>query len=642
MSMRLVCAIAGIVFAVWTGAAQGAPLEAYGQLPNLDNLEISPDGKNLAFETTYNGDRVVVVRSLDTGAVLAVFRIGDQKLRELAWADSDHLLSTLSVTDRAIGIEGPRQEYFLTQSYSLAERKSVALLDHVDNAMNVVYGAPQPRVVGGRTLVFLTGVSFLNNMGEPTLFSVDLASGRTTLIERGTKNSLDWIVDENGNVVAKTEYDESLKHWSLKFRRDDSWVEVFGADATIESPTVDGIGPDGTALLVDIPKDGKFEERQLRLSDGAWMAAPDMGDAQSGVVTDPVTHRVIGTQQLEVGTNYKFFAPADQSAWRSLLSAFQGENVELASWSADRKHVVVRVDGARDGAAYHLVDLTTMRAQGLGPVYKDVNPEDVAEVRLLTYKAADGTTIPAYLTLPNGRAPKDLPLVVLPHGGPATRDMPELDWWSQALASRGYAVLQPEFRGSDGFGWKHLSSGFGEWGRKMQTDLSDGVRFLAAQGIADAKRVCIVGASYGGYAALAGPTLDPGIYRCAVSVSGISDPHGFLRWRKNRDHTSDDRTLRYWERFMGVTDYDDPRLAEIAPISHIAAVDVPILLIHGKDDTVVPIAQSEDMEDALKDAKKPVTFVTLSGEDHWLSRSETRLQMLQATVTFLEANNPPN
>ncbi|HEX4292937.1 MAG TPA: S9 family peptidase [Rhizomicrobium sp.] len=640
--MRLWRAIAGIAFIASIGAAHGAPLEAYGQLPSLNNLEISPDGKNLAFETTYNGDRVVVVRSLETGAVLAVFKIGDQKLRALTWADSDHLLSTLSVTDRAIGIEGPRQEYFLTQSYSLAERKSIALLDHVDNAMNVVYGAPQPRIVGGHTLVFVTGVSFLNDMGVPTLFCIDLTGGHTTLVERGSKNSLDWVVDESGNMVAKSEYDESLKRWSLKFRRDNSWVEVYGADASIESPVVDGIGPDGTALIVDIPKDGTFEERQLRFSDGAWLPAPDMGDSMSDLVTDPVTHRIIGTQQLEVGTSYLFFDRGDQSAWNSLMSAFQGENVELVSWSDDRKHVVVRVDGARDGAAYHLVDLTTLHAQGLGPVYSGLHPEDVADVRLLTYRAADGTQIPAYLTLPSGWPAKDLPLVVLPHGGPAARDMPELDWWSQALASRGYAVLQPQFRGSDGFGWKHLSAGFGEWGRKMQTDLSDGVRFLAAQGTIDPKRVCIVGASYGGYAALAGPTLDPGVYRCAIAVSGISDPRGFLRWRRNRDHTSDDRTLRYWERFMGVTDYDDPRLAEIAPIFHIAAADVPILLIHGRDDTVVPIEQSEDMEDALKSAKKPVTFVKLDGEDHWLSRSETRLQMLQATVSFLEANNPPN
>jgi dipeptidyl aminopeptidase/acylaminoacyl peptidase len=263
-------------------------------------------------------------------------------------------------------------------------------------------------------------------------------------------------------------------------------------------------------------------------------------------------------------------------------------------------------------------------------------------VKFIHYAAADGTSIPAFLTLPSGRPQKNLPLVVLPHGGPLARDAPGFDWWSQAIASRGYVVLQPEFRGSDGFGWKHAQAGFGEWGRKMQTDLSDGVRFLAAQGLIDPKRVCIVGGSYGGYAALAGPTLDRGVYRCSVSIAGISDPKSFLRWVDHRVSGSDPLPLRFWNRFMGVKDDDDPKLAEISPLVHAADADAPILLIHGTDDTVVPIAQSEDMEDALKAAGRPVSFVKLKSEDHWLSRSETREQMLAATVQFLEQYNPPN
>ena len=132
-------------------------------------------------------------------------------------------------------------------------------------------------------------------------------------------------------------------------------------------------------------------------------------------------------------------------------------------------------------------------------------------MKWIDYRAADGRTIHAYLTLPLNREAKNLPLIVLPHGGPHSRDEPGFDWISQSLASRGYVVLQPQFRGSDGFGYDLLSAGFGEFGRKMQTDLSDGVRALAAQGLIDSRRVCIVGASYGGYAALAGATLE---YRC--------------------------------------------------------------------------------------------------------------------------------
>ncbi|HEX4292936.1 MAG TPA: S9 family peptidase [Rhizomicrobium sp.] len=640
--MHLGRIFAGLVFILSAGAAQAAPLEAYGQLPGLDHLAISPDGTKLALETTINGQRTVVVTPVGANTLIAGLRVGDQKLRGLAWGDNDHLLITYSVTHTAQGVMGGRQEYLQVQNYSLSQHLQLQLMQNVAGTMNTIFGELQPRTVGGRSVVYLTGIAFMDRVGVATLFAIDLESGRTTTIEHGTPFTQSWVVDQNGNMVARTDYDAEHNHWSLKIRLNGVWKEAVGANTVIETPEVEGIGPDGTSLILSVPEDGIYRQKQISLADGSEMAPPDVDDGLPTLVEDPVTHRIIGTERLEVATDYHFFSKADQSAWRSAAAAFPGENVERVSWSDDRRRIIVRVDGPQDGAAYELVDLNTMHAEVIGPVYSAIDPTDVAEVKLITYKAADGTTIPAYLTLPNGRSPKGLPLIVLAHGGPAARDTPEFDWWSQALASRGYAVLQPEFRGSDGFGWAHMSAGFGQWGRKMQTDLSDGVRYLAAQGTVDAKRVCIVGASYGGYAALAGAALDPGVYRCAVADAGVSDPQGFLRWNEHRDHSSDDITMRYWERFMGVTGSDDPKLAEISPLAHVSSITIPILLTHGPDDTVVPIRQSEEMDSALRAAGKPVTFVRLSGEDHWLSRSETRLQMLTATVDFLEANNPPN
>jgi dipeptidyl aminopeptidase/acylaminoacyl peptidase len=289
-----------------------------------------------------------------------------------------------------------------------------------------------------------------------------------------------------------------------------------------------------------------------------------------------------------------------------------------------------------------LVDLDAKRATGLGNTYLGVPPEGVSPVKSIRYKAKDGLEITANLTLPRGKDPKNLPLVVLPHGGPEVRDTPGFDWWSQALASRGYAVLQPNFRGSEGFGYDFVAAGFGQWGKAMQTDLSDGVRDLAAQGVVDPKRVCIVGASYGGYAALAGATLDTGVYRCAASIAGLSDLGRFLVDKQRLYEFSNNATLRYWLRFMGADGLKDPDLTALSPAKLVNKVEVPILLIHGKDDTVVPYVQSTIMADALKRAGKPVELVTLNGEDHWLSSGATRLQMLTAVTAFLEKNNPPN
>lgn len=284
--------------------------------------------------------------------------------------------------------------------------------------------------------------------------------------------------------------------------------------------------------------------------------------------------------------------------------------------------------------------MKTLRADPIGELYPHVPTRAIAEVRPVSYRAADGLEIRGFLTLPPERPAKALPLIVLPHGGPQSHDTGGFDWWAQALASRGYAVLQPNFRGSSGRGLAFVRAGYGEWGRKMQTDLSDGVRHLAAQGTIDPQRVCIVGGSYGGYAALAGATLNPGVYRCAVSINGVSDLREMLA-DVARETGQRSPSIRYWSRFMGVGRRTDKALDEVSPARRAAETRAAVLLIHGRDDTVVPHRQSELMASALRRAGKPARLITLDGEDHWLSRGETRRRMLEEAVAFVEAQNPP-
>jgi dipeptidyl aminopeptidase/acylaminoacyl peptidase len=635
--------VAAGVGLVCLGGAQAAPLEAYGALPVIDSAVISPNGQAIAYATTVDGKTRVLIHSIDDHKPLGGLDVGDQKLRDVVWAGNDNVLVTVSVTRTAVGISGPRQEFYMTQSFNLTTHKQKALLENSSESMNIVLGSPRVRTIDGDTVVFLDGITFTNHVtGVAALFMVDLTTNRTRLIQPGTERTLGWVLDDTGRIVAEKDYSETDHRWSLRLHEGVVWREVYGTDAPIEIPSVLGIGPDGNTLVLNTLEDGEWLVKQLEIADGSPGPAIDFGAGDITPVTDPATDRIIGARHVAIGIKYTFFDKADQAAWRSVADAFPDEIVDLVSWSDDRKRIIVRVDGASDGAEYYLIDQNKHSAAPLGPVYRGIEASDVAKVTPISYRAADGMNIPAYLTLPNGRAPKNLPLVVLPHGGPAARDDPGFDWWSQALAAQGYAVLQPQFRGSDGFSWKHLTAGYGEWGRKMQTDLSDGVRYLAAQGTIDPRRVCIVGASYGGYAALAGPTLDRGVYRCAVSVSGVSDPRDFLKWQAARAHDHDNRSMRFWTRFLGGTLENEARLAEISPLAHAASADAPILLIHGTDDTVVPIEQSEAMGRALQAAGKPVGFIKLDGEDHWLSRADTRLKMLQATVAFLQENNPSN
>jgi dipeptidyl aminopeptidase/acylaminoacyl peptidase len=196
-------------------------------------------------------------------------------------------------------------------------------------------------------------------------------------------------------------------------------------------------------------------------------------------------------------------------------------------------------------------------------------------------------------------------------------------------------VFQPNFRGSTNRTEAFKNAGYGQWGRKMQTDVSDGLAELARQGIVDPKRACIVGASYGGYAALAGVTLQHGLYRCAVAVAGVSDLSD-MYWTQYRESGDNSMLRRNLVESLGA----QSTFAEVSPRKHARNADAPILLIHGKDDTVVAYKQSTDMADALRAAGKSVELVTLRAEDHWLSRSATRQQMLEASVAFVQKHNP--
>jgi len=245
--------------------------------------------------------------------------------------------------------------------------------------------------------------------------------------------------------------------------------------------------------------------------------------------------------------------------------------------------------------------------------------------------------IHAYLTLPPFREAKNLPLVVLPHGGPQSRDYGDFDWKDQALASRGYAVLQPNFRGSTGYGVHFVDAGHDEWGRKMQTDLTDGIAYLAGQGIIDKSRVAIVGASYGGYAALAGATLDQGVYRCAVSIAGVADVKTMLDYEIFlSSEGKHGETVKYWQKFLGEAKlYDD-----ISPAQQADRAYCPILLIHGRDDTVVPFKQSDLMSKALKRAGKVYELIVYDNQDHWETIEASRIDMIEHVLAFLMQHNP--
>ena len=632
-------AAANIVCAHSAAAAETIPLEAFGRLPTLENVVISPDGTKIAFVRTRSDSRNLLVATLGKQEVLGGARIGDTKLRQVEWVDDDNILATVSGTSPPpYGFIGATREWFQLVNFNVTKLKVVPLSFDImpKRTFNVVIGDTAVREVSGRSTLFAPGLC-VEESTVPCQFSFTYPERRTKLIDESMEADTDWAMDESGRIAAKFVYHDDKKLWEIKTHKDNHWTLAASGTAAIDTPRMLGFSADGAALIVRFTENGDGVWKPLNLKDNTWGAPLEKGAAFSRVIEERKSGRIIGgIRGVRSNHQYVFFDNELQAHWDAILRAFPDERIELESSSDDYSRVVLKVFGARDGYVYALYDWYAHHATILGRAYDDVAAP--AEMRAISYPAADGLIIPGFLTLPRGVSEKDLPLIVMPHGGPAAADSQGFDWWAQALAAQGYAVLQPNFRGST-VDSSFLEAGFGEWGRKMQTDLSDGVRYLAHEGLIDPKRVCIVGASYGGYAALAGVTMQSGVYRCAVSVAGISD---LRRFRKSIVENELHISQRYWDRFIGISSKDDPEIAAISPIEHVGSVNVPVLLIHGRDDTVVPFEQSDVMLSALKRAGKSVELSTMKHEDHWLSRSETRLQMLQASVAFLKANNPPN
>lgn len=622
-------------------ASAATPLEAYGRLPSLEFATLSPDGSKIAFVQVVQDLRLLEIVDIVERKVLSRTHVGDDRVRSVQWADDTHLLLTTASTGMPWGLIGERHEWHLIQVFNLATGKWTALLNHLNKwvpALNVVIGRPVVQRNGKETVLYIEGVT-VSSVTHPALFRINLTTGVEALVRDGDPTTQEFLVDDSGDVVAEQGYSEKDQRWTIRLFSGGHPLKTVSGNAAIDTPDMLGLSSTGDVILCEVKEADGFAWRPLSIRDGTWGNRLRPLERVSDLILRDGSNRMIGVGFIGDSTQYKFEDKALQDGWDWTTRVFGDQREEFISVSADNSKFIVRVMGPKSGYAFFLADLNEHLTVPVGKIYEGVTR--IAEVRPIKYPAADGLEIPAYLTLPPDRPAKNLPVILLPHGGPQVRDSLGFDWWAQALAAQGYAVLQPNYRGS-ALGEKWVEAGYGEWGRKMQTDLSDGLRYLAAQGIVDADRACIAGASYGGYAALAGVSIQSGIYRCAVAVAGISDPASFMQWVLRKESYGDKLGLRYWERFLGVDKPGDKGLDAISPLKNADRIGVPLLLIHGRDDTTVPYDQSADLAKALKRAGKPVQFVTLEKEDHYLSRGATRLQMLQTSVEFLAKYNPPN
>jgi dienelactone hydrolase len=637
------------------GAAEAVapllPAAAFAALPQVSDVELSPDGTLVAWLDRSEPQVKVVIFDLARKSYRRTLNVDpSMTLRSLFWADDDSLLLSLSqVQALPIDAGGKRYTFFRTLAIQVASGKSVMLL---------MSGGERPWVTGASLVAWHTNAphsvvmsSFdydsnaeRSEMGthihDPRadsgwvgeLFQVDTLTGKGRVIDQGDQYADQWVVAADGAPVVRSEWVPGSQYL-VQVKSAAGWRQIFELHDGLEW-TLHGLSADGKSVIATGPdKSGWVKLWAIALDgSGAKDLLPDAAADVMEVIPDRFSGAPAGVELGGLEPRIRWIDPAAQWRYESVAAAFPGREVAVYSRSQDGSRLIAEVQDRSHPPVYYLVDLKTHRADIVGEEYPALANVTLGSVREITYPARDGTAIPAYLTLPPGQAPKALPMVVLPHGGPESRDTPEFDWLSQFFASRGYAVLQPQFRGSTGFGEAFRVAGRRQWGGLMQNDVTDGIKAMIGQGIADPRRICIVGGSYGGYVALAGAAFTPDLYACAVSINGVSDLPAMLGYEKEHAGEESDQ-VAYWTRDIGST--FDSYVVDLSPANAAADVEAPVLLLHAADDTVVPIAQSQEMAGALDKLRKPVTLITLAGEDHWLSNAATRLEVLEDTDRFL-------
>lgn len=628
----------GFLFLCFGGLTSSVAAELtaanYSKLPKLSLFTISPSGKYLSYRKVEGNSSIIIVTDLTTNKLVNAVNVSSVNPKYSYFIDDERLIMVMSENKIIPGYKG-RHDISAAFSYNIKSNKLHQTLVAGDGVYlgQTILG----NVVGVSPDKKYAYMGAWKTQSDYNLFKVDLTKKkRPKSYKRGTSHTNDFFVNSKGKVIARESYNNSNNTHKLEALHDGDWETIYEKKSELTEVSFNGVTPDGLSLVMSKHNDehGRWAYHTISLKDGSVSKAifsKDDKDVER-VITD-INRVVYGVQYSGFKPSYEFFDNKINHTIKSLNAAFPNNAVLITDHTPDWSTIIFNLQGSDSSGEYYRYHGGKVNL--LARARPDISQDKVNLVHIINYKARDGLNIPTLLTLPNNKDVNNLPAIMLPHGGPESYDKVYFDWLSQYFANQGYAVIQPQFRGSKGFGTSHKHAGRGEWGRKMQDDLTDGVNALVKEGIIDAKRVCIVGASYGGYAALAGAAFTPDVYQCAVSIAGVSDVELMMkndRKKYGRRHW----VVSYWDRVINSKKLDDDHLEKISPINSIDKIKVPVLLIHGERDAIVDIEQSEDMYDEMKDAGKKVDFIELKKGDHNLSNAKNREITLEAIGKFVK------
>ena len=595
------------------------PLEDFFRNPDNLSLQISPDGKKISFLRSYRNRLNVFVREVDSEVTTRVTADTDRDALGYFWKGARLVYLKDFEGDENLHLTAVDADGGNPKDLTPFPNVRAELIDELRESKHEV----------------LVGL----NKRDPTVFDVyrlNVLTGQLQLIAENRGDIVRWVADHHGRVrvavalrgsqtdlLYRDNENEPFKSVLTTHFKDDLSPLFFTFDNE-NLYAASNIGRDKSAIVILDPRTGTerkvvFEHPEV-----------DVGSLHYSRKRKVLTMVCYTTWKRE----RTFLNGETESFFNKLHERLPAFEIEVTSCDDAERTIVVAAYSDRNPGSYYLYKAEHDTLTKLADICQWLDADELSSVRPIQYIARDGLSIHGYLTLPPHSETKDLPLVVNPHGGPWYRDEwaynPEVQW----LANRGYAVLQVNFRGSTGYGKKFWVASFKQWGRAMQDDITDGVRYLIEQGIADPARVCIFGTSYGGYAALAGLAFTPELYTCGVDYVGISNLFTFL-----------ETIPPYWKtglhalfEMIGNPETEHDLLVEASPIFHVDRIRAPLLVAHGANDPRANINESNQIVEALRRKGIEVTYLVKKNDGHGFVIEENRLEFYEAMETFLASN----
>ncbi|MFV3129138.1 alpha/beta hydrolase family protein [Niveispirillum sp. KHB5.9] len=635
-AVRIAGALLGVLFA-GTALAEPAPVlpvEYFAHQPVMSDVDLSPDGSHVAFLAPVSGRQHLVVRKLPItpGEKPAIIGPSDAEILGFDWISNERLLLRILATEKVSTSSG-RVPLRFTRTVSISrdlQEMKVLLQRPPDNGYWLQH-TPILQFIDDEHVL----AEFPTEDGPwPGVVRLNVLTGNYTRVRRPIRNVVSYIPDPTGEIrIAETYHDKEVESRYLR-RAPGGDFELMLKDKLLEKDGgygILGFDASGQNLYVTSRHEGDRSAiyRYDMASDQMMEKVADdpRFDVNSAIVQRGAVVAIAWTDDLP---RRKWLDPAVQKLQDALDKVVPDSREVILDMAADGNLALVASYSMSAPTTYRLFDRRTKEFALFGDTYPAITQDVVSPRQPISFKATDGTEIPGYLTLPVGVEGRNLPFIIMPHGGPFSRDDGEFDVMAQFLANRGYGVFQPNFRGSTGYGSAFNEAGERQWGGLMQDDVTDAAKWVVSQGIADGARMCILGWSYGGYAALMAAVKTPDLFKCAVATAPVANMERLYDEFRNSTFKNLNRGL-----YFG----DNPdALLPISPYHQADKIKIPVLLIHGDLDYQAHVAHSRDMERALKRAGKPVEYIEIEGMDHSPLVTAQRKTVFEAWERFLKAH----